>query len=95
MTVICKELKGVKVKEINKEAMEVSLTHNKNKWKIVTLYIRNIEEILEVIMEKIQEKEEGHLIMGENFNARTGGGEPVGDQERRNKKREEDQRIRR
>lgn len=46
-------------------------------------------------MEEIQEEQEGHLMMGGDFNARTGGGEPIGDQERRKKKREEDQRTRR
>lgn len=75
MTIICKELKEVKVKEINKEAMEVynkevMEVYNKNKWKIVTLYSRNIEEILETIMEEIQKEEEGHLMMGGDFNAR-------------------------
>lgn len=90
---VCKELKErkeVKAKEINKEAMQISLTHNKNKWRIVTLYSRNIEEILEAIMKEIQEEEEGHLMLGGDFNARTGEeGEPVRKEER--KKREEGQ----
>lgn len=41
-------------------------------------------------MEEIQEQEEGHLMMGGDFNARR----KTGDQERRKKKRE-DQRTRR
>lgn len=92
---VCKKLKErkeVKAKEINKEAMQISLTHKKNKWRIVTLYSSNIEEILEAIMKEIQEEEEGHLTLGGDFNARTGEeGEPIRKEEK--KKREEDQRT--
>lgn len=95
MTAICKELKGVKVKEINKEAMEISLTHNRNKWRIVTLYSRNIEEILEAIMEEIQEEEEDHFMLGGDFKARTGGeGGPVGSgEEEEERRRSKDKEI--
>lgn len=45
--------------------------HNENKWRIITLYSRNVEENLEAIMEEIQEEEEGHPLLGGNFNTRT------------------------
>lgn len=37
ITVVNKEIKEVKVREINKNAMEIRLTH-KNKWRIIALY---------------------------------------------------------
>jgi len=35
VTAVSKELKGAKIKEINKGAMELCVTHNKNKWRII------------------------------------------------------------
>lgn len=69
---ISKELKGVKVREVNKETMEIGITYNKNKWKIVTLYSQNIEKTLDSLLEKIEEDKEGYLVLGRDFNARTG-----------------------
>jgi len=65
-------LKGAKIKEINKGAMELCVTHNKNKWRIITVYSQNIEETLDSLMEKIEEKKEDYLMIGGDYNARTG-----------------------
>lgn len=59
--------------------MKVNFLNKRNKWKIVTVYSQNIEETLDTLMEEINEEEEGYLILGGDFNARTGEeGGPIG-----------------
>lgn len=51
---ISREIKGeIKVKEINKDMIEISFVYNKNKWRIFTIYSWDIEEILKIMMEKV------------------------------------------
>lgn len=57
----------------------INLVYNGNRWKIVTIYSQNVEEPLETLMEEIQEAEKGYLMVGGDFNARTGNeGGPIG-----------------
>lgn len=60
------------VKELNKGAMEIKFTHNKNRWRIVTIYSQDMEETMEKLKEEIEEDKKGFLIIGGDFNARTG-----------------------
>lgn len=71
ISAINKNIKGVEVKEINEEAVESKMEYNGNKWRIITLYSRKIEDTMEIVMEKIPEEEEECLIMGGDFNTRT------------------------
>lgn len=43
-----------------------------NRWNIITVYSQNIEETMEIITEYIQEEKEDHLVIGGDYNARTG-----------------------
>lgn len=84
-----KEVRKVEVKEISKSSMEVRFENNKKKWRIITLYSRNIKKILEDVMKEIKEEEE-YLLIEADFNAWTGnGGGPIGMGE---KKKEEGRR---
>lgn len=68
-----KSLKEIKIKDLSSEATEINLLYNGNKWRIVTLYSRRIEETMGPLLEHIQEEEEEYLLLGgEYFNARTG-----------------------
>jgi len=69
---VSKEMKGAKIKEMNKGAMELCVTYNNNKWRIITVYSQNIEEMLDSLMEEIEEEKEGYLMIGGDYNARTG-----------------------
>lgn len=48
------------------------MLYNGNRWNIITVYSQNIEETMETITEYIQEEKEEHLVIGEDYNARTG-----------------------
>lgn len=52
--------------------MELSFWNNNKKWRIVTVYSQDIEETLRKLKEDIREEEEEHLIIGGNWNTRTG-----------------------
>jgi len=56
VTAVSKDLKGAKMKENNKRAMELCVTHNKNKWRIITVYSQNIEGTMDSLMEEIEKK---------------------------------------
>lgn len=67
--------------------MKVKFKHNNNKWRIIILYNQNIEEILGNVMQEIKEKE-GYLLLGDDFNARTGDeGGPIGMVEEKEEKK--------
>lgn len=75
---INKEIKEIRVRELNKEMIEVCFGHN-NRWRIIVMYSRNIGESLECLFEEVKEEEEEYLIVGGDFNARTGcEGAPIG-----------------
>ncbi|XP_025997477.2 golgin subfamily A member 6-like protein 6 [Solenopsis invicta] len=67
-----KSLEQVEIKEINGEMAEAKLKYNGNSWRIVTLYSQKIEETVETLTEQIPEEEENYLLIGGDFNARTG-----------------------
>lgn len=71
--------------------MEIKLTH-KNKWRIIALYSQNMKETMESLKNEIKEEEEGYLILGGDFNTKTGREEGlIG---RRGRKEEEARRSR-
>ncbi|XP_070162472.1 golgin subfamily A member 6-like protein 22 [Polyergus mexicanus] len=95
ITAISKDLKEVKVREINKGAMETNLIYNKNRWRVITLYSQNIEETLEKLMEflPLKEEKEEYLMIGGDFNARTeeeGGPIRTGEKEEEELRRSKD-----
>lgn len=68
--------------------MEVRFENNKKKWRIITLYSRNIKETLEEVIKEIKEQEKEYLLMEGNFNPRTGnGGGPIGTAEKKEEER--------
>ena len=67
--------KGLEMAEFKKwsnQMAEIKLEHKKKNWRIVTVYSQNTKEIMQTITEGIEEREEGRLIMGGDFNARVG-----------------------
>lgn len=64
-----KNLKEVKIRELNKETTEINLKYNENRWRIITSYSRKIEDTIGSLLEYIQEED---LLMKRDFNARTG-----------------------
>lgn len=78
-----KNLKEVKIRELNKET-EINLEYNGNRWRIITLYSRKIEDTIGSLLEYIQEEE--YLLMGGDFNARTGNkGGPIREEKEEDK----------
>ena len=67
-----KETEEIKMRKINKQVTEVEIIHNKNRWKIFVIYSQNVEEIMESIKETMPEEEEDYVLIGGDFNARTG-----------------------
>lgn len=54
------------------------MRYNGERWRIITIYSQNIEETIELIREQIEEEKEENLVVGGDFNARTGNkGGPV------------------
>lgn len=79
-----KNLKEVKIRELNKETTEINLEYNGNRWRIITLYSRKIENTIGSLLEYIQEEE--YLLMGRDFNARTGNkGGPIREEKEEDK----------
>lgn len=84
---ISKGIKNIKTKGISKGAMETSFVYDKKKWRIVTLYSQDIKEALDIIKE-IKEEVEEYLMIGGDFNARTGNeGGLIGEGEKKEEKR--------
>lgn len=59
-----KEMKEMKIKELNKKAVELCFTHSNDRWRIITMYSQNIEESLECLFEEVKEEDEEFLILG-------------------------------
>lgn len=60
-----------------------------NRWNIITVYSQNIEETMEIITEYIQEEKEEHLVIGGDYNARTGNrGGPIREDKEKEKEGE-------
>jgi len=86
-----KSLKISKIKELSNEIMEIQLGYNGNRWRIITIYSQKIEETMELLSEQIKEEEEDCLLVGGDYNARTGSeGGPI-----KEEKEEEKEEIRR
>lgn len=94
---IRKEMEGVKVREISKRMVEIELTRTKERWRIYVIYSQKIEETLEELKREIKEEEEGHLLIGGDYNARTGneGGPIYGMEKERQTKKSKDKIINR
>ncbi|XP_039302912.1 uncharacterized protein LOC120357160 [Solenopsis invicta] len=61
---------------------ETKLKYNGNRWRIITLYSQKIEETMKTLTEWIPEEEENYLLIGGDFNARTGSeGGPIEEEE--------------
>lgn len=66
-------MKEVITRELSQQVVEIKMLYNGNRWNIITVYSQNIEETMEtIIYEYIQEEKEEHLVIGEDYNARTG-----------------------
>jgi len=65
-------LKKIKINELSNEAVEIKLKYNGNRWRIVTLYSQEIEEIIDLLLKQIQEEERDHLLLRGDFSARIG-----------------------
>lgn len=66
-----------------------------NRWNIITVYSQNIEETMEIITEYIQEEKEEHLVIGGDYNARTGNrGGPIREDKEKEKENLETQETR-
>ena len=69
--------------------IESRLEYNGNKWRIITLYSQKMEDTMETLREKVQEEDEEWLLVGGDFNARTGSrGGPINDEEEKEKRSE-------
>ena len=91
---IKKRIDGVKVREISKRTVEIELTRTKERWRIFVIYSQKIEETLEELKREIKEEKEGHLMIGGDFNARTGNeGGPIYGMEKERETRKSKDRI--
>ena len=66
-----RNLKEIKVKEISKRTVEIEISHNRARWKIFVIYCQKMEETLGELEENIKEEEEGYIMIGGDYNART------------------------
>lgn len=93
---IRKEMEGVKVREISKKTVEIELTRTRERWRIYVIYSQKIEETLEELKRKIKEEKEGHLLIGGDYNARTGNeGGPIYGTEKEETRKSKDKIINR
>ena len=72
ITGIRKELKEIEGAKSNKNVMVRKIELNNQIWSIITIYSRGIEEIIKQINEIIKDTEEGCVMVGGEYNARTG-----------------------
>lgn len=66
------EIKITRQEIYGEETLEIQMMYNKKKWRLITVYCRNIKEMFEELEERIKETEEENLIIRGDFNARTG-----------------------
>jgi len=91
---LCTSEKGTqerksKRREISDEVVESRLEYNGNKWRIITLYSQKMKDTMETLREKVEEEDEEWLLIGGDFNARTGSrGGPIHDEEEDEKRTE-------
>lgn len=71
LTAVNREIEEIKTKMLNERATEINFKLNKRKWRLVTVYSRNMEETMEYVMAEIKEEEEELLLLGEDINAKT------------------------
>lgn len=84
--------KEIKIEKVDKGIMEMKLELEGNSWRIFTIYSQKIDETMDRILERLQEEEE-LLLLGGDFNARTGNkGGPIRE-EKVNEKKEVRQSI--
>lgn len=67
-----KGLEVVAFKKWSNQMAELRLKHKRKNWRIVTVYSQYTKETMQTITEGIEEREEGCLILGGDFNARVG-----------------------
>lgn len=48
------------------------MTYNGSRWRIITVYSQDIEETMNTIMDQIHEEEGEYIMIGGDYNARTG-----------------------
>ncbi|TGZ50575.1 hypothetical protein DBV15_11466, partial [Temnothorax longispinosus] len=65
ITAVNKNLKLIEVREISDEMVESRLEYNGNKWRIITLYSRKMEDTTETLREKVQEEDEQWMLVGD------------------------------
>lgn len=76
-----KELEIVRQESYGEGILESQIVYNKKNLRVVTVYCREIKEVFDVLEEKIEETGEESLIIGGDFNARTGTeGGPIRDE---------------
>ncbi|XP_077262981.1 uncharacterized protein LOC143897893 isoform X1 [Temnothorax americanus] len=89
ITAVNKNLKLIEVREINDEVVEIRLEYNRNKWRIITLYSQKVEDTMETLREKVQKEDEEWVLVGGDFNAKTGSrGGPINEEEEKEKRSE-------
>ena len=67
-----KGLEMVEFKKWSNQMTEIKLEHRKKNRRIVTVYSQNTKEIMQTITDGIEEREDGRLILGGDFNTRVG-----------------------
>lgn len=72
ITGVSKRLKSLEYKEWNDNIVERRIRHREKEWRLLTVYSQNVKEILDTISEGMEENEEEILIIGGDWNARTG-----------------------
>lgn len=67
-----KSFKESVFRELSHNIAEIGLKYNGNRWRIVTVYSQDIEENMNILTDQIHEEEEEYVMIGGDYNARTG-----------------------